>query len=138
MPYTPYTVLLYINCVPFRSGITSMIFISNFTVRTFPSWHSFQSFLVSLVCSTVADPDPEDPKLKGDLNKNCLYFIQHSFICRPTDSTASEDARIEPGTVATFLALAVRRTYHSATSLPQLNGLSGSGCTRILSILSKT
>jgi hypothetical protein len=30
----------------------------------------------------------------------------------------SEDAGIEPGTVATFLALAVRRTSHSARSHP--------------------
>jgi hypothetical protein len=31
-----------------------------------------------------------------------MYFIQHCFICRPSDFTVSEDARIEPGTVATF------------------------------------
>ncbi len=30
-----------------------------------------------------------------------MYFIQHCFICRPSDSTVSEDAVIEPGTVAT-------------------------------------
>jgi len=30
-----------------------------------------------------------------------MYFIQHCFICRPSDSTVSEDAGIEPGTVAT-------------------------------------
>jgi hypothetical protein len=38
-----------------------------------------------------------------------MYFIQHCFICRPSDSTVSEDAGIEPRTDAT-LALAVRRT----------------------------
>ncbi len=29
-----------------------------------------------------------------------MYFIQHCFICRPSDSTVSEDAGIEPMTVA--------------------------------------
>jgi hypothetical protein len=29
------------------------------------------------------------------------YYIQHCFICRPTDSTVPTDAGIEPGTVAT-------------------------------------
>jgi hypothetical protein len=47
-----------------------------------------------------------------------MYDIQHCFICRPSDSTVSEDARIEPGTVATT-ALAVRRSNHSANSHPQ-------------------
>jgi hypothetical protein len=45
---------------------------------------------------------------------SCMYFIQHCFICRPSDSTVSEDAGIEPRTVATS-ALAVRRSSHSAT-----------------------
>jgi hypothetical protein len=30
------------------------------------------------------------------------YYIQHCFICRPLDSTVSEDAGIEPRTVATL------------------------------------
>ncbi len=30
-----------------------------------------------------------------------MYDIQHSFICRPSDSTVSEDAELEPCTVAT-------------------------------------
>jgi hypothetical protein len=38
-----------------------------------------------------------------------MYDIQHCFICRPSDSTVSEDARIEPRTVATT-ALAVRHS----------------------------
>jgi hypothetical protein len=29
-----------------------------------------------------------------------MYVIQHVFICRPSDSTVSEDAGIEPRTVA--------------------------------------
>ncbi len=37
-----------------------------------------------------------------------MYDIQHCFICRPSDSTVSEDAGIEPRTVA-ITALAVRR-----------------------------
>jgi hypothetical protein len=39
--------------------------------------------------------------LKSHFNLDFLYFLQHCFICRPSDSTVSEDARIEPGTVAT-------------------------------------
>jgi hypothetical protein len=38
-----------------------------------------------------------------------MYFIQHCFICRPSDSNVSEDAGIEPGTVATS-ELAVRHS----------------------------
>ncbi len=45
------------------------------------------------------------------------YCIQHCFICRPSDSTVSEDAGIDPRTVAT-LASAVRRSNHSARSHP--------------------
>jgi hypothetical protein len=48
-----------------------------------------------------------------------VYFIPHSFICRPLDSTMWEDAGIEPRTVAT-LALAVRRSNHSAKSHPRM------------------
>ena len=47
------------------------------------------------------------------------YFIQHCFIYRPSDSTVSEDAGIEPRTVATT-ALAVRRSNHLARSHPQM------------------
>jgi hypothetical protein len=45
-----------------------------------------------------------------------MYYIQHCFICRPSDSTVRTDAGIEPRTVATG-ALAVRRSNHSARSL---------------------
>jgi hypothetical protein len=31
-----------------------------------------------------------------------MYCIQHCFICRPSDSTVSEDAGIEPRNVANF------------------------------------
>jgi hypothetical protein len=47
-----------------------------------------------------------------------MYFIQHCFLGRPSDYTVSEDAEIEPRTVATS-ALAVRRSSHSAKSHPQ-------------------
>ncbi len=48
-----------------------------------------------------------------------MYCIQHCFICRPSDSTVSEDAGIEPRTVATS-ALAVRLSNHLARSHPHL------------------
>jgi hypothetical protein len=44
-----------------------------------------------------------------------LFHIQHCFIRRRSDSTVSEDARIEPKTVVTT-ALDVRRSNHSARS----------------------
>jgi hypothetical protein len=47
-----------------------------------------------------------------------LYCIQHCFICRPSDSTVSEDAGIEPRTVAT-MALMARRSSLSAISHSQ-------------------
>jgi hypothetical protein len=39
------------------------------------------------------------------------YYIQHCFVCRPSDSTVPTDAGIEPRTVATG-ALAVRHSIH--------------------------
>jgi hypothetical protein len=48
-----------------------------------------------------------------------MYCIRHCFVFRPSDSTVSEDAGIEPGTVATS-ALTVRRTNHSGKSHPRL------------------
>jgi hypothetical protein len=55
---------------------------------------------------------------RHDITDNYLFFmynIHHCFICRPSDSIVSEDAEIEPRTVATT-ALAVRRSNHSARS----------------------
>jgi hypothetical protein len=46
-----------------------------------------------------------------------MYSIKHCFICRPSDSTVSEDAGIEPRIVATS-ALAVRHSNHYARSQP--------------------
>jgi hypothetical protein len=45
-----------------------------------------------------------------------MYDIQHCFICRPLDSTVSEDSGIEPKTVATT-ALAVRRSITTRLDL---------------------
>ncbi len=42
-----------------------------------------------------------------------FFFIQHCFICRPSDYTVSEDTGIEPTTVAT-MPLAVRSSDHLA------------------------
>jgi hypothetical protein len=36
-----------------------------------------------------------------------MYVIQHCNICRPSDSTVSEDAGIEPKTVATLALTAI-------------------------------
>ncbi len=58
--------------------------------------------------------------LKGDFFGFFLFKfdIQHCFICRPSGSTVSEDAGIEPRTVFATTALAVRRSNHSAWSHP--------------------
>ncbi len=56
--------------------------------------------------------------LQGDFWDFFMYFIQHYFICRASDSTVSGDDGIEPRTVATS-ALAVRRSNHSAKSHSQ-------------------
>jgi hypothetical protein len=48
------------------------------------------------------------------------YFIQHCFICRPSDSMVFEDAGIQPRTFAT-LALPVSRSDDSARSHPHTN-----------------
>jgi hypothetical protein len=47
------------------------------------------------------------------------YYIQHCFICRPSDSTVPTDAGFELRTVATG-ALAVRCSNHLARSHPNL------------------
>ncbi len=52
-----------------------------------------------------------------------MYVIQNCFICRPSDSTVSENAGIAPRTVAT-LALTARRSHPSARSHPQLDLIS--------------
>jgi hypothetical protein len=47
------------------------------------------------------------------LDSLCTYIIQHCFIRRPSDSTVSEDAGIEPRTVAS-LALARSHPHRTA------------------------
>jgi hypothetical protein len=56
---------------------------------------------------------------KGDFFWIFFYvrYIQHCFICSPKDSAMSEDAGIEPRTVATT-PLALRHSNHSARSHP--------------------
>ncbi len=48
-----------------------------------------------------------------------MYDIQHGFFCRPSDSTVSEDAGIEPRTVSITM-LAVRRTARTAKPRPRI------------------
>ncbi len=76
------------------------------------------------------DPDPDSIRIEGLMTKNWKifyffsflvfwgfffyffsYYIQHCFICRPSDSTVPTDAGIEPRTVA-IGALTVRRSNH--------------------------
>ncbi len=60
-----------------------------------------------------------DPTLFLDFWIFSMNCIQHCFICRPFESTVTEDAGIEPRTVATS-AWAFRRSYHQAKSHPLL------------------
>ncbi len=92
-------------------------------------WHASVFYLV-LARFSLAIIVRKRYSLNGDF---FMYHIQHCFICRPSDSTVSEDAGIEPRTVATT-ALAVRRSNHSlrfrphsARSHPQLGFISSSG-----------
>jgi hypothetical protein len=68
-------------------------------------------------------PSSATPKiLKGEIFFGFFKrtFIPHCFICRPSNSTVSEDAGIESRTVAIeTLVLAVRRSDHPATYHPQ-------------------
>jgi hypothetical protein len=75
---------------------------------------------VLVVTTSVDDLDPHTVYFIRVPNLLCMYCIQQCFICRPFRFHcvgASEDAGIKPGTVAT-LALAVRRSNHSAKSHP--------------------
>ncbi len=74
------------------------------------------STLFDLIYSTFTIP----PHCPWSLYSTFMYFIQHCFICRPSDSTVTEDAGIEPRIVATA-ALPVTRPNHSATSHPHLS-----------------
>ncbi len=52
------------------------------------------------------------------------YYIQHCFICRPSESTVPTDAGIEPRSVAND-ALAVGRFNHQARSHPRKKNIHG-------------
>jgi hypothetical protein len=52
-----------------------------------------------------------------------MYFIQHFFICRPSDSTVSDDAAFKTRTFATLaLALTTRLDLIFADSLDLILG----------------
>ncbi len=58
-----------------------------------------------------------------------MCVIQHCFICRPSDSTVSEDAVIESRTVGT-LALTARRSKQSVISHPRVGWISSTNLAR--------
>jgi hypothetical protein len=101
--FLAYTIKLNMLCL-------SCIFIRNLQKRANQE-HSLHKGASQLsTCST---------QLTGDILNffSSKYCIQHCFIRRPSDSTVSEDAKIEPRTAATS-ALAVRRSNQSARSHP--------------------
>jgi hypothetical protein len=66
------------------------------------------------IFDTVWIPQCVNGPQKRKVNKGifCMYVIPQCFICRPSDSTVSEDARIE-SRIITTLTLAVRRSNYS-------------------------
>ncbi len=58
----------------------------------------------------------------GDFFNFLSYYIQHCFICRPSDSTVPTDAGIEPRTVASGVVV-VRRSNHQDRSHPLINAV---------------
>ncbi len=75
---------------------------------------------ILLICKSIHEAGSKD-FLKGDFLSFFLFYvpyvIQHCFICRPLDSTVSEEAGNEPRTIAT-LALTASRSNHYARSHP--------------------
>jgi hypothetical protein len=65
-------------------------------------------FSKPLFCIAGPDPDSVGSEVKDRIFNGVSFFgdffsfyvIQHCFICRPSDSTVSEDAGIESRTVA--------------------------------------
>ncbi len=55
----------------------------------------------------------------GFIEKFFMYFIQDCFISRPSDSTVSEDAGIEPRTVATSAIQGIRWLAGKTSGLPE-------------------
>ncbi len=101
-----------------------------------------QEFTASFPKTTACDHDHFSATFNGQISAVFFFFlflqgdffiflimydVQHCFICRPWDPTATvlEDAGIEPRTVATT-ALTVRLSNHSATShLSLLSSVTG-------------
>ncbi len=78
--------------------------------------------LASSLVSAPSSNMSSNPRTKLDFDFFFfMYDIQHCFICRPSDSTVSGDAGIEPRTAVTK-ALAVRRSNHSTRSHPDKTG----------------
>ena len=82
----------------------------------------FEPFLLFLYGFFKSVPIVMDQKFKLNMLSNrgifiyfFMYLIQLCFVCRLSDSTASDDAGIDLRIVAT-LALAVRRSSQSARS----------------------
>jgi hypothetical protein len=83
-------------------------------------WLNYQQNVTLSQLSAAGHSDPEADTDRRNLLKGeffgfffLMYVIQRCFICRSSDSTVSEDARIEPRTVAT-LALTVICSNHLA------------------------
>jgi hypothetical protein len=58
------------------------------------------TFVISTI-DELQENEKESPKLRFLLAETlfCMYFIQNCFICRPADSTVSEDTGIKPRTL---------------------------------------
>ncbi len=96
--------------------------------KTHTKTHTFTHLFFIYILLQFSDTDLLKHKLffffflnifLGDFFYFFPYYIQHCFICRPSDSTVPTDAGIEPRTVATG-ALAVRRSNHYARSHPRM------------------
>ncbi len=64
-----------------------------------------ESLVTGYLCLALQEALKKTQKIKGyflEFYFYVLYDIQHCFICRPSDSTVSEDAEVEPRTVATI------------------------------------
>jgi hypothetical protein len=76
-----------------------------------PSWQNVCGIVMGSLLWTERSRVTTELNLKGGFLIFFMSDIQHCFICRPSESTVSEDAGIEPRTVMTT-ALAVRRSNY--------------------------
>jgi hypothetical protein len=60
----------------------------------------FRATIAELYCNCFTYLYSNSNYKQWDFLNFFMYCIQHCFICRPSDSTVSEDAGIEPRTVA--------------------------------------